>query len=296
MRALAWVLAPLLTGTAPPAWSLTDDSGASVDIDLPARRIVSLAPHITELVFAAGAGDRLVGVAQYSDYPPRARSIAEVGGYQSLDVETILRLEPDIVIAWQSGNRPQQIEKLRRLGMTVYLSEPRSLEDIAASLRVIGRIAGTPEHARRAAQRFQSRLSKLRERYHGLARLRGFYQVWDQPLITVNGRHIINDAMRLCGIENVFADLPALAPQVSRESVLFKDPQIIVASGADEGRPAWLDRWQRWPQLTAVQAGNVFFIPPALIQRHTPRMIEGIERLCEQASQSRENLAALHRP
>lgn len=262
------------------ALQMTDDSGNTVILERHARRIVSLAPHITEVLFAAGAGDRLVGVVEYSNYPEAARAIPRVGGYSSIDVERIVTLAPDLVIGWQSGNRSQQLERLRELGVMLYITEPRRLEDVAVDLERFGRLAGTTATAQRASRAFRARLAALQARYHHRPPVPVFYQIWNQPLMTVNGEHLISDVMRLCGGANVFADLPLLAQAVDVEAVLVADPEAIVASGMAEERPEWLDDWRRWRGLRAVRRDNLFFVPPDLIQRHAPRILDGAARLC----------------
>lgn len=266
---------------------LRDDSGAVLRLERPARRIVSLAPHVTELLFAAGAGERLVGAVQFSNYPAAARAVPQVGSFSALDLEAIAALRPDVVVAWHSGNRGEQLDRLRALGIPVYLTEPRRLEDVAASLRALGRLAGSEGAAEAAARAFEARRSDLARRYAARPPVRTFYQIWDRPLMTVNGAHLISDALRLCGGENVFADLPQLAPTLSVEGVLAANPEAVVASGMGEARPDWLDAWRHWPRLTAAVRGNLFFVPPDLIQRHTPRILDGTEQLCRALDEAR---------
>jgi iron complex transport system substrate-binding protein len=289
------LLVLLLAACALPARAdiaVRDDSGAQVRLKQPARRIVSLAPHITEILFDAGAGDRVVGTVDYSDYPQAASQIARVGSYTELDLETILALKPDLVIAWQSGNPLSQLEPLKQLGIALFLSEPDRVEDVAASLEQFGELAGTSDVARPAAAAFRARLADLRQRYSGRAPVRTFYQMWSEPLLTVGGGQIIGSAIRLCGGVNIFEQLSAMAPEVSLEAVLAADPEVIVASGMDTARPEWLDNWRRWPRLTAAARDNLFFIPPDLIQRHTPRLLDGAERLCRDLQTARQRRPA----
>jgi iron complex transport system substrate-binding protein len=257
-----------------------DDTGATVRLAQPARRIVSLAPHITETLFAAGAGERVVGVVEYSNYPEAAKRLPRVGSYAQLDLEAIARLKPDLAVGWADGNSAAHIEKLRALGIPVYLSEPGRIDDVAVSLERYGELAGTQPVARAAAESFRNRLRELRAQYGARPKVRTFYEIWKQPLMTVGGAQIISDVIRLCGGENVFADLKLLAPTVTIESVLAADPEAIVASGMDEARPEWLDDWRQWKGMTAVKRGNLFFVPPDIIQRHTPRLVDGAARLC----------------
>jgi iron complex transport system substrate-binding protein len=258
---------------------VTDASGASIKLAAPARRIVSLAPNITELLFAAGAGDRVVGNVDFGNYPPAAKALPKVGGY-SLDLEAIVALKPDLVMGWESGNAPASISRLRAMGLTVHLSESKRIEDIAGELEQIGKLAGTEATAKAAANAFRERYAALATRFSQRPLVTVFYQIWKQPLMTVNGKQIISDVIRLCGGQNVFANLPALAPNVSVEAVITVNPEVIVASGMDDSRPEWLDDWRRWTTLAAVRRDNLYFVPPDVVQRHTPRILDGAEILC----------------
>lgn len=271
----------------PFALQVTDDTGRRINLDRPARRVVSLAPHTTELLFAAGAGNTVVGVVSYSDYPPEAKNLPLVGGYESLDVEAILTLKPDLVIAWQSGNNRTQLEQLIKLGLAVYISEPGQLEDIATSLQRLGQLTGNESAANQAADSFRSELQRLRERYAGKTPVTVFYEIWHQPLMTVNGEHLISHIIRVCGGRNIFSGISTLAPAVDREAVISANPDAIIASGVAKERPEWLDKWRDWPQLSAVQGQHLYFINPDLIQRHSPRLLQGARIMCEQLEQVR---------
>lgn len=263
------------------ALEVKDDTGRQIRLEQPAQRIVSLAPHVTELLFAAGAGDAVVGVVSFSNYPPEAVELPQVGGYQSLDLEAIIALRPDLIVAWKTGNSDAQVARLASLGMPVFFSEPRSLEDIPDNLERLGSLAGTAQVATSAAQEYRREHQRLKQRYAKAKSIRVFYQIWHQPLMTINGEHLISDVIRLCGGENVFNDLRGLAPQVSVESVLAANPDVVMASGMAYTRPEWVDQWRDWPFLKAVKGNHLYFIPPDLIQRHTPRILEGAKMMCE---------------
>lgn len=287
MKRLLWVLALGIAMTARAEIVVTDDTGAIVRLKAPARRIVSLAPHVTETLYAAGAGGQLIGAVDYSDYPEAAKRVPRVGGYSKLDLEAIAALKPDLVVGWASGNAPAHIEKLRALGIPIYLAQPERIDDVAGNLERYGDLAGTQAIAREAAAAYRARLGALREKFGNRPKVRVFYQIWKQPLMTVGGGQVISDAIRLCGGENVFAELKPLAPKVTVEAVLAADPEIIVASGMGEARPEWVDDWRQWQTLAAVRRDNLFFVPPDLIQRHTPRLAEGAARLCAQIETAR---------
>jgi iron complex transport system substrate-binding protein len=253
----------------------------------PARRIVSLSPHVTENLFAIGAGHRVVGTVEFSNYPAAAKDIRRIGGYEQIDLEAVAALRPDLVIAWESGNSASHVARLKAIGLNVVVTEARRIEDVPADLERLGALTGGNDGARAAAAQFRARLDALRSRYGGRPKVSVFYQVWDQPLMTVGGGQIISDAIRLCGGENVFAALESMAAAVTEEAVLAADPEAIVASGMGEERPQWLNAWRRWPSLTAVARDNLFFVHPDHIQRHTPRILDGIGRLCRHLDTAR---------
>lgn len=261
-----------------------DDTGRELRLAAPARRIVSLAPHLAELVFAAGAGAALVGVSAHSDYPDEVRELPRVGGGQGLDLERILALHPDLVLAWHSGNPPRALQRLEELGLVLYRSEPAGLEEIATSLERIGQLAGTDEQAGMAALAYRERLTALREQYAGRPPLRLFYQIWHQPLMTLGGRHWLNDALRLCGAVNVFGERPEQVLTLEVEAVLARDPELLLVTGTEE---AALDLWRAWPSLDAVARGRLYRLPAERLHRPTPRILDEVETLCRQIDAAR---------
>ena len=268
-----------------------DDSGREVRLKAPAKRIVTLAPHAAESLYAAGGGDKLVGTVDYSDYPSEAKKVARVGGYSRVDLEAVAALKPDLVIAWESGNNMTQVDKLKALGLAVYVFQPNQMEDVAGQLERLGQLAGTESIANPAAERFRQRLSSLRKANADKPKVRVFYQIWKTPLMTVGGPQIISDAIRLCSGENVFGQLKQMAPTVNIEAVLEADPEAIVATGMGDARPEWLSDWDKWTRMTAVKRGNMFHINPDIMQRHTPRILDGAEQLCAHL-----DVARSHRP
>ena len=289
MRRIALLLMALLL--APPAAAgalrFVDDAGREVVLEGPARRIVSLAPHVTELLFAAGAGEYLVGVDEYSDHPAAARALPRIGRHSGLDLEAILALQPDVVIGWASGNRMPELQRIEALGVALYLNEIRRIEDIAASIETFGRLTASPS-APQAAAALRQRATAIRARPAVEHVVSVFYQIWDRPLMTVNGAHLISEALTLCGGRNVFAALPALAPVVGVESVLAAGPQVIFAAGSNAQNRDWLAQWRRWPQLAAVRKGNLFEIEADIVQRPTPRFLDGVEALCDALDAARQ--------
>ncbi len=272
--------------------SVIDSTGVTLTLDQPAQRIVSLTPHLTELLFAVGAGEQIVGTVDYSDYPAAALKIPRVGAYNSISFEAIVNLSPDLVLAWRSGNGGEMIARLRALGLRVYVDEPDSLAAIGASLGKLGQLAGTEPEAERAMLAYQHKLLELRRLYSQQRPLSVFYQIWNEPLLTINGEHLISKVIKLCGGRNVFASAVPLVPKLSVESVIALNPQVIVASGEEEQRREWLKAWEAWPLLDAVKSGRLYFVPASLLQRHTPRLLEGAELLCQQLETARQPLPA----
>ena len=280
----AGLLAALLPAAAAGATvSATDDSGRVVTLAAPAARIISLAPHATELLFAAGAGARVVGVSAYSNFPAEASRLPSVGDAMRADMERIIALKPDLIVGWKSGNNPAQLERLRALGLPVFDSEPRQFDDIASSLERLGALAGTVE-GRAAAARFRADLRALRERYSARKPVRVFYQIWPSPLMTLNDAHIVSEAIRLCGGVNLFGKLAPLVPTVSREAVLKADPEAIFVS--DEDAQAF-GRWRGYGNLTAVRNDSLFRIDGGVMNRAGPRMLGATALLCEQIDAAR---------
>jgi iron complex transport system substrate-binding protein len=266
--------------------SLADDRGRLLVLAQPAQRIVALAPHLTELVFAAGAGARLVGVARFSDHPPQARAIAQVGDAARVDLERIVAAAPDLVLAWLSGNPAPEIERIERLGYAVFVTEPARLADVPRLLRAIGKLADSAAPAERAAREFEREIEALAARHARADPVRVFYEIWHRPLITVNGRHAISDVLRLCGAVNVFAHAPLLTPTVSPEAVLAARPEAAIGGGSADTPLAFAQRWRRFP-AAALSGLPAFYVHPDLIQRQTPRLVEGAKAVCAALEQVR---------
>lgn len=255
---------------------------------LAASRMVSLAPNLTELAFVAGAGDRVVGTAEYSDYPQQAKVIARIGDAFRVDYERILALQPDAVLAWEPGTPHATVERLRALRLAVSTIRTRNLADIGAAVRDIGRIAGTAEIAGREAERFERAIASLREEYSARTPVTVFLQINDQPLYTVNGTQIMSEVLALCGGVNVFGDLNDLAPQVGVEAVIAANPEVIISTGAADA-PAFV-QWRRWPQIRAVHAGNLYAMSPDNLARSTTRLASGAADMCRTLQTARDRL------
>lgn len=258
--------------------SAVDDTHREVKLVAPATRVVSLAPHLAELMFEIGAGAQLVGTAAHSDFPPQAAAVARIGDARALDLEAIAALRPDLILGWHSGNPPRLLERLRAMGFAVFVSEPRRLEDVATTLERLGTLAGTQPMANERAARFRARLDAIRGAYRSLPRVSVFYQVWHRPLITINGRHIVSDALAVCGAVNVFADHAVLIPRPELETVVGIDPQAIVGGDVVDGFAAW----RRWPSLRAVRNDSLVAVAADTLHRPTSRILDAVSMLCNQ--------------
>jgi iron complex transport system substrate-binding protein len=270
------------------ALTVVDDAGRRLTLEAPAQRIISMAPHITELLFAAGGGERIVGAINFSDYPEAAKKIPLVGSNAQIDMERVIALKPDLLIVWQSGNTGRQLEQLGKLGIPVFLSEPRRLDQVADSLTRFGHLLGTEPAAASSAARFRATIAGLRARYAGRAPVRVFYQIWDKPLYTLSGRHMIDDAIRACGGVNIFAGLTVVAPSVSTEAVLEANPEAIIGGDQHDPDDAGIGIWKPYRSMLAVARGNLFRLDGELLTRPGPRAAEGVAQLCEKIDLARQ--------
>lgn len=288
MKSISMILlALLLSGNLLAEVRLTDDLDNEVVLDQPAERIITLIPHATELMFDAGAGDRVVATVEYSNYPAAAQKIDRIGDYNNLNTEAIVALKPDLVIAFTSAPNMSDISRLKELGLTVFHSDPQSFTDIARTLRDFGRLTGMEDSAEQAATEFEAGIAELRDNYSNQQTLSVFYEVWHDPIFTLNGDSFISDIIELCGGRNVFADLAALSPQVSQESVFEKDPQVIVTSPSADGSES---HWYDWPQLQAVKNDALVTINPDDMHRPTPSLLTGANQLCRELDQLRADV------
>jgi iron complex transport system substrate-binding protein len=268
------------------ATTVVDDSGASVTVNTPARRIVTLAPHATELVYAAGAGAAVVGVIKGSDFPPAARTRAVIGDANALDLEAIVALAPDLIVTWP-WTTPAQADRLRARGIAVFEADPREIAGIADDVEKISVLAGTERAAAATVSGLRRRVAQLSVPDYGDSRLRVFYEVSDVPLFTLGGEHLVSKAIAMCGGRNVFSALRIPAPQVSVEAVLEADPQVIIAGTNDAVRPSWLDGWRAWPSVDAVRHAALYAVDANLLHRPGPRFVDGIVQLCDVLADAR---------
>lgn len=281
-RALcAWVV--LLAGLFAPEGSasqdiaVVDDGGRSVHLAVPAKRIVSLSPHLTELLFEAGAGQRIAGADMHSDYPPAARQIPRIGDAFSVDMERLLHLQPDLVVAWRSGNSHKTLARLRALSIPVFESEPQRLEDIPRTIERLGLLAGTQKEAQGRADGFRRRLGEIATLHAGKRALRVFYEVWHRPLMTIGEPHILTDALATCGARNALPGLMSVTATPAREAVLLADPDaIVIASGDAHAQRSW----EQWRHLRSARDGGIFRIDPERMHRPSSRILDEVRSLC----------------
>jgi len=277
----------MLAASAQAAVTVVDDAGARVTLARPAQRVISMAPHITELLFAAGGGARIVGAINYSDYPAAARNIPLIGSNSQIDIERVIAMKPDLLIVWHSGNTARQIAQLQSLGIPVFHSEPRRLDEVATSLLRFGQLLGTEATAQAAAGAYRAKLTALRTRYASRPPVTVFYQAWDSPLYTLNGEQIASDAIRACGGRNIFADLKTVAPQVGVEAVVQQDPEAIVGGKLYTPQDRGLSIWQPYKGMTAVRRNNLFTLDEELLTRPGPRVVDGAATLCQRLDGAR---------
>ena len=289
--ALAWLAG---AASAFAGVSAVDSDGRRIELAQPAQRIVSLAPHVTEQLFAAGAGKKLVAVSEYSDYPEEAKRLPQVASSGGVDLERVLALKPDLVVAWRLEATAAALARLEALGLPVFYSEPRRLAQIPDSIEALGELAGTSEVAHSQALSLRARLDFLKARYGSRRKVSVFYQISERPLMTLGGRQFVSDAIELCGGHNVFADSPVMAPQVNVEAVVAADPEAIITASPDPSDRQWQALWQRFPGMRAVRAGNLYAVPVNEMHRHGPRAIGATAILCGDIDDAR--LKAASRP
>ncbi|HEY0063406.1 MAG TPA: cobalamin-binding protein [Telluria sp.] len=290
MKNLILSAACMLALNATAAITVNDDDGRAVTLAKPALRVIALAPHVTEMIYAAGGSGRLVAAVDYSDFPEAAKKLPRVGSNRQIDMERVAALKPDLIVVWMHGSSERQIDQIRALGFPLFHSEPKKLDDIASNLTRLGKLMGTEAVADPAAAALRSKLAALSAQYAKRSPVRMFYQFWDKPLYTLNGDHIISDAARICGAENVFARLKVTAPVVDIEGVLQEDPEVIISGST--APDAGLDMWKATPGMTAVKRGNLFRVDGNLLNRSGPRMIDGAAALCEKLDLARQHRKA----
>jgi len=292
MKKIFALAACMLAFDASAAITVLDDDGLPVTLQKPALRVIAMAPHATELVYAAGGASRLLAVVDYSDYPEAAKLLPRIGSNRQVDMERVAALKPDLIVIWLHGSSERQIEQLRTLGIPMFHSEPKKLDDIASSLNRLGKLMGTEPVADAAAAGIRQQLAALAAKYAGRAPVRMFYQVWDKPLYTLNGGHIVSDAVRLCGGVNIFAPMKVTAPVVGVESVLQEDPEAIFSTGERSKDDGGVNIWKAFPGMTAVKRNNLFRIDGNLLNRAGPRMVAGTAALCEKLELARQHRSA----
>ena len=274
------------------AVSVIDDAGNRITLQQPARRIISMSPHVTELLFSAGGGERIVGAMNFSNFPDAAKRIPLIGSNSQIDMERAVSLKPDLLIVWKSGNTARQLEQLRQLGVPVFFSEPRRLDDVATSLTRFGQLLGTEAVAQKAAADYRAQIAALGARYSKRPTVRVFYQIWDKPVYTLSGDHMVSDAISLCGGENVFAGLKVKAPSVSIEAVMQENPEAIIGDEPHGPDDAGITIWKPFGSMTAVGRGNLFTLNSELLTRSGPRLPQGVAQLCERLDTARQRRPA----
>ncbi len=271
--------------------AVIDDAGKTVRLERYAQRIVALSPHITENLFAAGLGTRIVATVAHADYPAQAKALPRIGGYNSLNLEALIQLQPDLIITWGSGISYESQAKLHALGIPIYISEPETIEGIQENIEDFALLGGLTQNNVPVLGTFTQVLAKYPKRD---ATATVFYQIWNEPIQTLNGVHIANDVFSRCGLYNAFATSHSVAPTLSVESVITASPDVIIASGLGNERPPWLDRWTKYSSISAVKSGALYALNPDLLQRPTPRILDGLTQICSWSSQLRASNPNVH--
>lgn len=266
--------------------SVRDDDGNLVTLKRPAQRIIAMAPHVTELLYAAGGGAKIVGAVTYSDYPEEAKALPRVGDNRQVDLERVIAMKPDLIVVWMHGSSERQVEILRQLKVPIFHSEPKKLDGIADSLVRMGQLMGTEGVANAAAAGIRAQFAAMAQKYSKRPPVRLFYQVWDKPLYTLSNGSIVSDAMRLCGGVNIFGDLAVTAPVVGVEAVLQADPEAIF--GTSEKNYGGVNLWRQYTNMQAVKRNNLFTLNGELLNRAGPRMVPGTLALCEALDVARQ--------
>ena len=272
---------------APAAVSALDDTGQTVTLPKPATRIISMAPNLTEILFHIEAGSQIVGVVEYSDFPPEALDIPKIGASHQFDIEAILALQPDLIVAWESGNPTDDLAKLEQLGLPIFRTEPRTLNDIATLLQRLGKLTGHSTISDDLATTFLEGTASIREAYQQRQNLTVLYQIWSDPIYTLNGEHLISRLIEHCGGTNIFFELETLAPVVSTESVIERNPDVIIAGGYGGVTPEWLGAWNQWSSIQAVKSKDLYTVDADQISRMGPRILQGLQELCQAIDQAR---------
>jgi vitamin B12 transport system substrate-binding protein len=253
----------------------------------PKTRIVALAPHIVEMLFDIGAGDKIIGTVTYADYPKAALDIPRVGSYHGMQIEKILALNPDLVIVWKSGNSQSDIDKMKRLGLKVVMSNPENIADVATELRYYGELTGNQKQAETVALAYEKRLKKLRDANADNKPIPVFYQLWSEPMMTVNGTTWINQLIEVCQGVNVFADNATPYPKLSIENVIVAQPHLMILPDENADKPQPIIDWHKWPEIPAVKNNKFIHVDADLLHRFSTRMLSGIEDMCEKIDQHR---------
>jgi len=247
-------------------------------------RIISLAPHTTELIFAVGAGEYLVGVDRYSDFPAAVSQLPVIGDAFNYDLEHIIALKPTLLLAWHNNQRTQKLgEILHAYGVNVFYSEPKTFNDIPKDLRALGKLTQKIEQSETAAQHFETQLTQLQSSTQQ-PRLRVFYQLSNTPLMTLSNQDLIGQAMQLCGGQNIFGNLSGLAPQINTEAVLHAQPQVIIATISTDKVNA---QWQQWANLPAIKNQHIYSVTADFVSRPGPRILQGVRQICDAIENAR---------
>lgn len=268
-------------------WANAEKSAITSSTPKTQKTIVALAPHIVEMLYDIGAGEQIIGTVSYADHPKEALKIPRIGGYHGMQVEKLLALQPDIIIAWKTGNKLEDLEKLKRLNLPVFFSEPKDVADVANELRYFGELTGRSEKAEIVAQKFEKRLKAIKETQHNKTRLKTFYQLWSAPMMSINNKTWIHQLLDICRADNVFANSSTSYPQISIENVMLTQPEVIVIPNEKSKKVQPKIDWKKWPEIPAVKKNQLITVNADLLHRYSTRMLDGLEDMCDKIDKFR---------
>ncbi|HEA15996.1 MAG TPA: cobalamin-binding protein [Pseudoalteromonas prydzensis] len=250
-------------------------------------RIVALAPHIVENLYTIGAGEQIVGTVEYADFPAAANDIVRIGGHQGIQLEKLLALKPDLVLAWKTGSKTEDLARIEGFGIEVFYSDASDVNKVPTELRRLGALTGREQAAEQAAIKFENKIAVIKDKYSDKSNIAVFYQLWPEPMMTVGKNTWINQLIDICQGRNVFANSRTDYPQISIENVVVAKPEVIILPGEKSQKPQTVIDWSSWPEVPAVKHNQFVHVNADLLHRFTTRMLDGLADMCIKMDASR---------
>ena len=252
-------------------------------------RVITLSPHLAEMLFNLGALNTLVGVSAYTDFPEELKNLPNIGDAFVLDIEKITILEPDIILAWESGTPRNIVDELVNLGFKVKIIKSKNLEDIASSILLLGDVVGKKNEAKKIANEFKTGIKYLKDTYQKKKKLRVFFQIDEKPIFTIGGSHFISEVIDICGGINIFSDVKQTAPSISEESVVSRDPEVILSRDVASNKMK-LKIWEKFENMSAIKLDNLFYLNARELERPTSGLVNAGKEICSKLEQARSKL------